>query len=356
MKAAVLRGVKDLRFEDLPVPKPKTGEVLVKIKVAGVCGTDVHMWAGTNYEGKFPFVPGHEWVGEVVEAGPGVRSLKVGDRVTGECFIPCHVCAVCKNGGAPAFCRDHDYYGFEWDANGGMAEFHVSPEERLHKIPREVTDDEAALVEPVSVAYHSIWGRGGGVAPHDRVGIFGAGPIGLFATQIAKVSGAQVVVVEPQPYRQKMARHVGAERIVNPAEKDALKQIMDLTGGLGFTLIVECSGNAAGIASTVDAVAVDGRIVLTGQSMGLKIPIELGKTIWKHATVVGSCGSPGFFPNTITFLSKRLIDVTKVVTHRFPLDRVQEAFELGNKGTASGKILLDIEGKAAAGKKGRKGK
>lgn len=342
MKAAVMRGVKDLRLEQLPEPEPGEGEALVKIKVAGVCGTDVHMWGGTNFEGIFPFVPGHEWVGEVVELGSGVRSLAAGDRVTGECFVPCHVCAVCKNGGAPAFCQNRYYYGFEQKANGGMAELHVSPEERLHKIPKELTDDEAALVEPVSVAYHAIWGRGGGIAPHDRVGIFGAGPIGLFAMQAAKVAGAKVIVVEPQPYRQKMARAMGADKIVDPSKEDSVAYLMDLTEGLGFTLIVECSGSIAGIASTVDVIAVDGRIVLTGQSMGLKIPIELGKTIWKHAHVIGSCGSPNFFPQTITYMSRRLADVAKIITHRFPLDKVQAAFELGHKGTESGKILLDI--------------
>jgi L-iditol 2-dehydrogenase len=342
MKAAVLRGVNDLRLEELPVTQPKAGQVLVKISVAGVCGTDVHMWAGTNFEGTFPFVPGHEWVGRVVEPGPDIRSLQVGDRVTGECFIPCRVCDVCKSGGAPAFCLDHEYYGFQWQANGGMAEYHVSPEERLHKIPGSMSDDEAALVEPVSVAYHAIWGRGGGVAPHDRVGIIGAGPIGLLTAQIAKVAGAQVVVVEPAPYRQKMAKEMAADLVVDPFVDDWKDAVMDQTSGLGFTRIIECSGSKAGIASTVDLIAPDGNIVLTGQSMGLEIPIELGKTIWKHAKVIGSCGSPGFFPQTITYISRGLVDVTKIVTHRFPLDEVHAAFEMGNKGTESGKILLDI--------------
>ena len=330
-------------LEDIPDPKPQSGEVLVKVTAAGVCGTDVHMWSGTNFEGTFPFVPGHEWVGEVIALGPDVRSLNVGDRVTGECFIPCRVCNVCKDGGAASFCTDHKYYGFQWQANGSMAELHVSPEERLHRIPEALRDDEAVLIEPVSVAYYSVWGHGGRVAPHDRVAIFGAGPIGMFAMQIAKTAGAQVVVVEPQPYRQAMARDMGADEIVNPADKDATEQMFDLTDGRGFSLIVECSGSTPGIAASVDVIAVDGRIVLTGQSMGLKIPIELGKTIWKHVNIVGSCGSPGFFPHTITFLERKLVDVTKMITHRFSLDEVAAAFELGNKGTESGKIVLDIQ-------------
>ena len=122
MRAAVLHGVKDLRLEEVPDPKPKPDEALVKINLAGVCGTDVHMWAGTNFEGQFPFIPGHEWVGEVIEVGARIRSLKVGDRVTGECFIPCHTCSVCRNGGEAMFCPNHRYYGFEPDCAGGLAE------------------------------------------------------------------------------------------------------------------------------------------------------------------------------------------------------------------------------------------
>jgi 2-desacetyl-2-hydroxyethyl bacteriochlorophyllide A dehydrogenase len=342
MKAAVLRGVNDLRLEDLPIPQPRAGEALVKIKHCGVCGTDVHMWAGTNFEGTFPFIPGHEWVGSVVDVGPGVNSLKVGDRVTGAPFIPCHACAVCQDGHAPAFCPNHRYYGFTWNTAGGMAEYHVSPAERLFKIPENLTDEEGAMVEAVSVAYFAIWGRGGGVAPHDRVGIFGAGPIGLFALQVAKVAAAQVIVVEPQPFRQKLARELGADEVVDPSQGDSVARVKELTDDLGLTLIVECSGSVAGIASTVDAIGLDGRIVLTGQSIGLKIPIELGKSIWKHAQVIGSCDAPYFFPKTLAYMSRHRADIARVITHRFPLDDVRAAFEMALKGSEGGKVLLNV--------------
>ncbi len=342
MKAAVLRGVRDLRLESIERPQPGAQEVLVKIRTTGVCGTDVHMWAGTNYEGRFPFVPGHEMLGEVVETGPGVTSVKVGNRVTTECFTPCRVCPVCRDGGLPAFCPDHLYHGFMWQANGSMEEYSVYPEERLHVIPSGMSDDEGALIEPISVAYHAIWGRGGGVAPHDRVGIFGAGPIGLLAAQIAKVSHAQVIVSEPAAFRKGMAERLGIDALIDPTDKNWRDQVMDLTEGQGFSLIVECSGNVQSIASTVEVIGIDGRIVLTGQSLGSKVQIELGKAIWKHAKIIGSCGSASYFAKTIRFVSKGLIDVNKVITHRFKLDQVLAAFEMGNRGLESGKIMLDI--------------
>lgn len=342
MKAAVLHSVNDLRVEELPKPKPKSNEVLIKTRMCGVCGTDVHMWAGTNFEGTFPFTPGHEWVGDIEEVGSEVTSVKVGDRVTGECFLPCGTCAICKDGGIAAFCPNHDYYGFQPHVSGGMAEYQVSREPRLYKVPDDVSDEEAALTEPVSVAYHAIWGRGGGVAPHDRVGIIGAGPIGLFAMQIANISGAQVIVIEPTEYRKKMAIDMGAKTIIDPVKEDMIKRIMELTNGLGLTLIIECSGSKDGIANTVEIVAVDGRIVLTGQSMGLKIPGELGKMIWKHASMVGSCGSWNFFPKTITYLSRKLTEPSRIITHRFKLDEVLKAFEIGNRSTESGKIMIEF--------------
>ena len=341
MKAVVLKGVNDLVVEDVPDPKITQGnQVLVKIDVCGLCGTDVHMWAGTNNEGTFPFIPGHEWSGTIVEVGKDVRALKVGDRVTGEPFIGCKTCEVCHEGAGPAFCPNHRYYGFTAATAGGFAEYHISPQERLLKVPDTMSDEAGALVEGVSVAYYAVWGEAGGAAPHDRIGIFGAGPIGLFALATCLVGGADVIVVEPASFRQKMARDLGAETIVDPSEPNTVEKIMAFTDGLGLTKIIECSGNSSAIAMTMDVIGVDGNIVLTGQSVGAKIPVEIGKTIWKHTNISGYAGAHHYFCKTIRFMSKRLIDLEKVITHRFALDDALEAFTLGNKGTESAKIMI----------------
>jgi len=339
MKAVMLRGVKDLVVEEIKVRKPVNDEVLVKVDIAGLCGTDIHMWAGTNFEGTFPFIPGHEWIGHVVEIGPSVRMLKIGDRVTGDNFIACKKCDVCRNGGNPYFCTCHDAYGYTPEFPGGLAEYQWSPEERLYKIPASVSDEAGALTEVVGVAYHAIWARSGGIGPHDRVVIIGTGPVGLLAVQISLLTGAKIIVIEPETNRAKLANEVGVKYVLDPNKGDVVKEVMDLTNGLGATKIIECSGSIGGIALTVDIVSVDGTIVLTGQSIGTKVPIEIGKIIWKHAKIVGSCGVPYFFPNVIDFLSKNLIDVTKIVTHRFPIEKALEAFELGHK-ASSGKILI----------------
>jgi 2-desacetyl-2-hydroxyethyl bacteriochlorophyllide A dehydrogenase len=340
VKAAVLRGVHDLRLEELPTPRPAGNEVLIRVKAAGVCGTDVHMWEGTNKEGTFPFIPGHEWSGEVVEVGREIKAVSVGDRVVAEVPIKCRVCPNCQDGMDPNMCPDFELYGFSWEYPGGMAEYTVSKEERLFKIPGNVSYEEASLVEPASVAYHGVWRSGGGVAPHDRVVVFGAGPIGLFAMLTCKASGAPVIVVEPQPFRQQMARQLGADVVVDPTAGGLVQQVFDHTSGRGATLVLECSGSDGALQATLDVVAKQGRVVLIGQSVGRKIPLEIGRTIFQGATIAGSSGSPYFFPRTLTFMSRRLVDLTRVVTHRFPLADIGEAFEIGKRGADSAKILI----------------
>ena len=340
MKALVLKDVKNLVLEDVPDPKPTGDQVLVEVDVCGLCGTDVHMWAGTNFEGTFPFIAGHEMVGRVVAVGSDTRKIKVGDRVTGEPFIGCRTCDVCRDGGIAAFCPNHRYYGFTENTSGAFAQYHCTPEERLFVVPDSIPDEVAALTEPISVAYSAVWQRAGGVGPHDRIGIFGAGPIGLFAMATCLVAQADVIVVEPAPYRQQMARDMGATTVLDPSKGDVVKEIMELTHGRGFSKIIECSGSTSGTAMSIDVISVDGIIVLTGQSLGTKVPMEVGKAIWTHASIIGSCGSSYFFPKTIAFMSKGLVDFGKAVSHRYSLEQGEEAFIIGNKGTDSAKIMI----------------
>jgi L-iditol 2-dehydrogenase len=340
MRAAVLRGVHDLRLEELPDPRPGDNEALVRVKAAGVCGTDVHMWEGTNTEGTFPFIPGHEWAGEVVEVGRKVKTFSAGDRVVAEVPTKCRICPNCKDGMEPNMCPDFELYGFSWEYPGGMVEYTLAKEERLFKIPDNVSYEEGALVEAVSVAYHGVWGSGGGAAPHDRVVVFGAGPIGLFAMLTCKASGAPVIMVEPQAFRQRMALDLGADMVLDPTAGDVVEQVLDHTAGRGATLVLECSGSDGALGAVVDVVAKQGRIVLIGQSAGRKIPIEIGLAIFQATTIAGSSGSPYFFPRTLTFMSRHLVDLTRVVTHRFPLSDILEAFEVGKGATDSAKILL----------------
>lgn len=344
MKAAVFRDIGVLKMEEVPTPRPANNQVLVRIISCGVCGTDIHMYQGTNDEGTFPFIPGHEWVGEVIEAGPEVFSLKVGDRVVGETFIPCHQCPNCQDGMHPLMCDRPEYYAFEWDHPGGFCEYHVSIPDRLVKVPENVTSDEAVMVEPLSIAYHGLWGDGRSVAAHDRVCIFGAGPIGLLGVQIAKAAGAMVVSVESIAYRRQLALKLGADAVVDPQNPNFVQEVIDATDGRGATVVLEASGDDQATTSTIDVLAPEGTIVLVGHTVGHKIPVEVGRLIWKNAKMVGSLGSAFFVPKTLAFMSKHLVDPTEIITHRFPLSDLPKALELGEDMSTSAKIVIDIDG------------
>jgi len=343
--AVILSGPLKLKVDEIEMPRIAPDEVLVKVKASGICGSDVECYKGRSKEGRYdigPYVPGHEWSGEVMETGSEVVAFKKGDRVVGDCVVGCGRCYYCKSGMNPTFCTNMLEYGFMPTANGGDQEYLKVKEKALHRLPANLTWEEGALVEPFSVSYHGVWGVGGGVDASYDVAVFGAGPIGLFALIIAKVAGARAVVVEPLRNRAVIAENLGADVIIDPSREDPAKRIGDLTNGHGVDLVVEASGTDNAIAATIDVAKRNGRVVYIGHSIGRKIPIEIGKTLWKGLTLVGKAGSPYFFPRTIEFMSraKKSVELASVITHRFPLEKAVEAFELASERESSVKILL----------------
>jgi len=335
-KRAYLSGPYDLKLKDVETPKVSGEQVLVEVKAAGICGSDVACYTGKSKEGRYdiaPYVPGHEWSGEVVDVGENILTLKKGDRVTSDCCLPCNRCDNCKDGLNPAYCKNLREVGFMPHAPGGMGEFLVIEEPFLHKLSDDMTYEEGALVEPFSVSYFGIWGDGGYVDASDEVLIFGAGPIGLFAGVVAKVAGARVITVDPIKYRREMAAKLGVDEVIDPETQNVRELISDLTKGRGINLVVECSGTNEAIALAFDIAAHGARIRFIGHSIGRKVPVEIGLSIWKGLFLHGHAGSPCFFPRTIKFMTraKTRINYSQVIIHKFPLERIREAFDLAEK-------------------------
>lgn len=331
---AFLYGPKDLRLEEVEVKEPGPTQIIVKLHAAGICGSDVECYLGHSQEGRYDlgaYTPGHEWCGEVVATGSNVISLKVGDRVTGECANSCNRCDICKEGINNSYCTNWNEVGFMPSAPGGMGQYLIGEEQFCYKIPDNMTYVEGALVEPCSVAYYSIYGRDGFVSRTDDCVIFGAGAIGLFAATICKAAGAKVIVVEPIEYRRKMAEEIiGVDVTIDPMTEDVEKAVFANTDGQGASLVVECTGSDGGVSATVDVAKPHGRIRFIGHSIGRKIPIEIGKAIWKGLNLQGSAGQPWFFTKTIKFMSriKDEIDFKKFITAYYKLGDIQSAFDM----------------------------
>ncbi|MDW7662255.1 MAG: zinc-binding dehydrogenase [Bacillota bacterium] len=332
-KISFLYGPEDLRIEEVELPPLNTDQLLVKLGACGVCGSDVECIEGKSNEGRYdlgPYTPGHEWSGQVVEIGTAVKDFKPGDKVTGDCVMACGKCDNCKRGLMPSACLNMRELGFRPDSPGGFGEYLIIEDQYTHKMPQDWSYELGAWIENFSVGYYGIWGNGGYVDASDDVVIIGAGPIGLSAAMTAKTSGAKVIMVDPLEVRRNIALKYGADEVVDPTYSDVRKAVQKLTGGYGGTVVVECSGNDNGIASVFDVAGHSARVGLVGHSVGRKVPVELGQTIWKTLRIVGSGGTKTFLPRTIKFMSRIVdrYDFEALNSHTFAFEELHKAFHV----------------------------
>lgn len=330
-KLSFLYGPKDLRVEKVDLPEPAPDQVLIRVKACGICGSDVECYEGKSAEGRYdiaPYTPGHEWAGVIEAIGSNVRTLNPGDKVTGDCVMDCGFCLNCKNGLMPSACLNMRELGFRPDSPGGMGEYLLLEERFTHQIGKDWSYEEGALVEPFSVGYFGIWGNGGYIDASDRCIIFGAGMIGLSALIVATSAGAATIVIEPVAYRAEMARKYGADHVIGPS--DSLKEeVMKLTEGRGGSVVVEASGNDQAIASIFDVAGHSARVRLIGHSVGRRVPVEIGLTLWKSLSITGSGGTRTFLPRTIDFMNRirRGVDFSGLITHRYAFPDLLAAFD-----------------------------
>jgi threonine dehydrogenase-like Zn-dependent dehydrogenase len=333
-KVAFLHGPNDLRVEEVEVPKLRQDQVLIKTGACGICGSDVECFEGKSPEGRYdlgPYTPGHEWGGQIVELGSAVKAeLKVGNKVTGDCVMACGVCKNCKDGRMPSACLNMREIGFRPDSPGGMGEYMVVEEQYVHAVPDDWSYEDAAWVETFSIGYFGIWGNNGSIDAQDSAVIFGAGPVGLSAAMVAKTSGARVIMVDPIESRRKRSLNYGADETVDPSDGKLVERIMDLTGGDGASVCVEASGTDQALAALFDVSGHSAQVRLIGHSIGRKVPVEIGKTIWRTLSITGSGGTKNFGQRTIRFMSaiKDRYDFAALNTHHLPFSDLHKAFDM----------------------------
>jgi hypothetical protein len=346
-----------LEIKEVAQPKPGPGEVLLRVRACGVCGSDVHFYETDPedyilYPGltKFPAILGHEFSGEIVEIGSAKQSqgFKVGDRVTAEEMVWCGYCRPCRDG-FPNHCENLEEIGFT--INGAMAEYIVVPLKLCWKLDPvfERYEDEStawevgATTEPTCVAYNAIFERAGGFRPGAYVAIYGAGPIGLGAIQLCKASGAaKVIAVEVSKARRALAKKVGADPVLDPREAQPSEAIMELTKGAGVDLSVEAAGvPEVTIPEMEKTLAINGKIAVVGRAAN-RVPMFLERFQIRRSQLYGAQGHSGhgIFPSVIRMMGAGLIDNAKIVTARFPLDRALDALKKATT-REDGKIVIN---------------
>jgi len=322
------KGVGYLELREVDVPKIAPDEVLIEIKAAAICGTDIHV-----KHDRFPYWPpvvlGHEFSGQIVEVGSEVEHYREGDRVVAEPHTKaCGKCFFCRTGNIQ-MCPAKRSPG--WGIDGAFTKYLKMPEKLLHRIPDHVSFEEAALVEPTANVVHDVLERGR-VEAEDFVVVLGPGPIGLLAAMCAKAEGARKVMIVGTPndeaLRLKVAREVGIDYVVNLGEEDPIRKTSDLTDGLGADLVVEASGAEPAIRTTVDLVRKKGRITVIGMTGKADITFPWDKAIFKACDLIFNLStSYTSWDRAISLIAERKIDVDAIITHREPLTHWEQVFD-----------------------------
>ena len=330
MKAAVWHKKGDIRIEEISLPSPGPGQVKVRIKACGICGSDLHEFK----EGPFiipsrphpltgrqggPVILGHEFSAEVTETGEAVTRFSAGDRVVANPLIYCGGCHYCRRG-QHIMCAKLGTVGFA--ADGAFAEYGVFYEYALLKLPDSVTDEMGAFVEPLAVAVHAV--NRARMKIGDSVAIVGAGPIGLLVMQACLAAGAaRVFVVEPMKARREIALQTGAAAVIDPAQTDPGKEIGALTEGLRADLAFDCVGNQSSFDTAVKVTGRRATICIVG--LALK-PIEVPFIrLWGHEKeITFSSGYENEFPAAIAYLADRRVKVDRLISGTIKLDHLVE--------------------------------
>jgi len=337
VKVALVRRPYELELVERPMPDPGAGEVLIRLRAAGICGSDIHGFAGRHPLMTLPRVMGHELAGEVVAVGEKVTRVSPGDHVAVDPMLRCGRCRPCRLGRYNC-CERLRVLGVH--ADGGFAEFIALPEAQVHALPPDLPWEVGALVEPLAVGAHGV--ARAGVADGDRVVILGAGTIGLAALLAAKAHQVRAAVLDILDWKLERARALGADLALNPADGDAVSRVMDFTDGQGAEVVIEAAGSPLTVASTVDYVASAGRIAIIGIT-DQEIPLRQSEFTRKEVDVYFSRNSLEQFPRVIGRITRGEIDPRPMITHRFPFPKVGEALRMASdRREWVGKVILEF--------------
>lgn len=341
---AVLKTTRGIGFEyqDVEIPKVGMRDVLVRIKAAAICGSDLnfYVWNKSFCEGlvkDLPFIPGHECSGEVVEIGPAVTHVKIGDRVSFDSHIPCGYCRYCQIG-MPHTCSNMKLLGH--NINGCFAEYTAAKETGVRIIPDALSWEEAAMLEPLGVVVRPVFDAQLGMA---AVCVTGCGAIGQFAISLASALGAyKIFAVDINNIRLKLAGEMGATHCINALENPQFGDYLAAETE-GLDVFIECSGNIKSLNEGLRALRYGGKMYMVGNPKdSLVIENPMQRITLKEVNIKGNWGRSMFetWEKAERFLMSGKIDINKIITHRFPLNEYGRAFEIAKSGEGCKVVLI----------------
>ncbi len=337
MKTVLIQKPFEIAVTDTEKPVAKEGEALLKILYGGICGADVASYTGNQPFTTYPRIPGHEFSAQIVTVPENKMGLKAGDVVTANPYFNCGECYSCRRGYVNC-CTDNRTMGVQRD--GSFCEYVAMPVERIYA-GKGLSAKELALVEPFTISYHAL--NRAPVKPGDKVLIVGAGPIGLFALISAVNKGAEVYVSDILDGRLEKAKQFGAAGVINSSKVNIVDKAMEITHGDGFDVCVEACGQSVTFLNCIDCAAFAGQIILIGN--GKKETTFLHSVLLKkELNVHGSRNSyPSDFKAVIDLIASGKVDVLKMVSDIYPMERADEAFKaLANNNGDLCKVLVKI--------------
>ncbi len=344
MKAVVKygKGKGMIEIRDIPEPKiQREDEVLIEVKAVSVCGSDLHIYHDTHPYWP-PIVLGHEFSGVIVEVGKGVKGWKVGDRIVTETRTgSCGICYMCQSG-FPQVCEQKRPYGIGID--GAYTKYVVGPARLLHRLPDNIPFEVGAVVEPTAICVTSILERSR-LQAGESVLITGPGPIGLISLAVTKTAGARWIGItgtsSDEGIRFEKARELGVDLTIVVDKEDPVQRVLEVTNGLGVDLLIETSGNGKAISQAFEIVRRMGRVCAIGISGKEAVSIPYDRGIFK-ALRYDFCFSSSWtaWETTLGLTSKGLLPIEKIITHKFPIDKWEEAFHLLENLQAAKVILI----------------
>lgn len=339
MKALVAYAPGDYRLEEVDTPRAGEGEIILKVEACGICAGDVKAYKGAvsfwGGEGnppyiKAPMIPGHEFVGKVVEIGPGVSGWNIGDRICPEQIVPCGECMFCKTG-RYWMCEKHDLFGFQYNVNGGMAEYvRLTKEAINHLIPEKMPLEKAILVEPYSCSWHCV--DKAKIANVDVVVQSGVGTLGLGMIGAIKQKNPKLLIaLDMNDARLEKAKEFGADIVMNPGKEDVVSRIKEMTGGYGCDIYIEAAGHPSSVKQGLEMIRKMGRFV---EFSVFKDMVTVDWSIIsdrKELEVLGVHLSPYCYETVIDWINSEKMKTDGVVSHKLPLEKWKEGFQIAEE-------------------------